>query len=40
VDHSGVVNGQDIIAVIDLLNGAGAFEPWNGSALPDGGACP
>ena len=33
-DRSGVVQPQDLLRLIDLLNGAGAFEPWNGRSLP------
>ncbi len=40
-DRSGDCNSADILTVIDLLNGAGAFDPWNGSPLPvNDGSCP
>jgi len=34
---SGACNPADVLAVIDLLNGAGAFDRWNNRPLP---ACP
>lgn len=38
VDRSGACQPPDILGVIDLLNGAGAFEPWLNESL--GAACP
>ncbi len=37
IDRSGAPNALDILPLIDLLNGAGDFEPWNGQRLE---ACP
>jgi len=37
IDRSGATNAQDILRLIDLLNGAGDFDPWLGQALP---TCP
>ena len=34
VDHSGEHNSQDVLRVVDLLNGAGDFVIWNGVTLP------
>jgi hypothetical protein len=34
IDRSGVANPADILRLIDLLSGAGAFDVWNGAALP------
>jgi hypothetical protein len=34
VDRSSVVAPLDILAVIDLLNGAGEFDSWIGVSLP------
>jgi hypothetical protein len=34
INRSGVVEPSDILRLIDLLNGAGAFEPWLGRELP------
>jgi|GEM_PF-2626930 len=34
IDHSGVTGPSDILRIIDLLNGAGSFEPWLGRTLP------
>jgi hypothetical protein len=33
-DRSGLTNPQDILGVINLLNGASAFDMWNGQQLP------
>lgn len=39
INHSGSVNVSDITALIDLLNGAGAFDPWVQTTIsPD--TCP
>ncbi len=35
VDRSGRCTAQDILRVIDVLNGAEAYEVWNGRSLPD-----
>jgi hypothetical protein len=40
VDHSGLLAPADILAVTDLLNGAGAFDPWDQSLLPAAPSCP
>jgi hypothetical protein len=41
MDHCGQCALADILRLIDLLNGAGAFEPWNGTVLPENpGICP
>ncbi|MCH7925087.1 MAG: hypothetical protein IIC51_06095, partial [Planctomycetes bacterium] len=37
INRSGLVNGQDILRLIDLLNGAGEFGVWIAAGLP---ACP
>ncbi|MCH7704936.1 MAG: hypothetical protein IIB61_07480 [Planctomycetes bacterium] len=34
-DRSGATNANDVLRVIDLLNGAGAFEEWLGASLPN-----
>ena len=34
MNRSDVVNGQDILRLIDLLNGAGEFSPWITQTLP------
>ena len=34
INRSGVTNGQDILRLIDLLNGAGDFDPWIAQGLP------
>lgn len=34
VDQSGGIHPPDLIALIDLLNGAGPLDSWNGTALP------
>jgi len=39
VDRSGVTAPADVLAVIDLFNGTGAFVPWVNSSLPDAGSC-
>jgi len=33
IDHSGYTNSQDILRLIDLLNGAGAYVAWLGGTL-------
>lgn len=40
IDHSGVFTSADLLRLIDLLNGAGAYDPWNGTPLPDSAGCP
>jgi hypothetical protein len=37
MNRSGTCDAADILRLIDLLTGAGAYEPWNEAALP---ACP
>ncbi|MCH8241874.1 MAG: hypothetical protein IH897_04585 [Planctomycetes bacterium] len=39
INRSGVTNGQDILRLIDLLNGADEFAPWIAQTLPDN-PCP
>ncbi len=34
VDRSGVTNANDILRVIDLLNGAGEYDIYLGATLP------
>ena len=34
INRSGLTNGQDILRLIDLLNGAGDFNPWIAQSLP------
>ena len=34
MDRSGVFTPLDILSAVNLLNGAEAYEPWNGTALP------
>lgn len=34
INRSGVTNGQDILRLIDLLNGAGDFTPWITQTIP------
>ncbi|MCH8242804.1 MAG: hypothetical protein IH897_09365 [Planctomycetes bacterium] len=34
INRSGDANGQDILRLIDLLNGAGEFDPWITRSLP------
>ncbi len=38
-DHSGVVAPADLLALIDLLNGAGNFIAWNGLKIPATNSC-
>ncbi|MBU0719645.1 MAG: hypothetical protein KJ749_15480, partial [Planctomycetes bacterium] len=40
MDHSEVVNAQDVLRLIDLLNGAGEFRTWMASSLPVNTGCP
>jgi len=40
VDRSGALTPADILEVIDLLNGAGAYAPWINAELPDPTPCP
>jgi hypothetical protein len=41
IDHSGLPTPADILRVIDLLNGADAFEAWDGRSRPTvDGLCP
>ena len=37
INRSTVTNGQDILRLIDLLNGADQFDPWIAKSLP---GCP
>ena len=39
INRSGLTNGQDILRLIDLLNGADEFAPWIAQTLPDN-PCP
>ena len=34
-DRSGASNATDILRVIDLLNGAGAYDPYLNAVLPE-----
>ncbi len=34
INRSGLAESSDILRLIDLLNGAGAFDVWNGQSLP------
>ncbi len=34
INRSGITNGQDVLRLIDLLNGAGAFNVWIAQSLP------
>jgi hypothetical protein len=38
LDHSGTTTAQDLVRLIDLLNGAGEFTSWLDETVP--GACP
>lgn len=41
IDHSGVATPLDLLALIDVLNGAEMLTPWNGTNRPTlGGICP
>lgn len=40
IDHSGLFAAADLLREIDLLNGAGVFDPWNGTLLPVNLTCP
>jgi hypothetical protein len=40
IDHSGRIAPQDILAVTDLINGAGVFESWSNTARPGSASCP
>jgi hypothetical protein len=41
IDHSGDAAPSDILRLIDLLNGAGSFDPWIDTLLPtNAGLCP
>jgi len=39
IDRSGVTNAQDILRLIDLLNGAGQFDVWLSARLPAPSLC-
>ncbi len=39
INRSGATNAQDILRVIDLLNGAGDFDAWSGKSM-DRNLCP
>ncbi|MCH8150017.1 MAG: hypothetical protein IH987_18900 [Planctomycetes bacterium] len=34
IDHSNLTSGTDILRLIDLLNGAGSYEPWITQTVP------
>lgn len=34
MDRSGVLTAEDLVQLLNVLNGAGAFDPWLGVALP------
>jgi hypothetical protein len=38
-DRSGLLTPNDIITLIDILNGAGPISPWNNTPRPDCSAC-
>lgn len=38
IDHSGGINGQDLVHLINVLNGAGPFDRWYGTR-PSTGPC-
>ncbi len=40
IDHSNLCAPADILAEIDLLNGASGFQPWNGIPKPPVSPCP
>ncbi len=40
LDRSDLCAPADILTLIDLLNGAGEFDPWNGSQRPVNTQCP
>lgn len=40
VDRSGFADLQDAIRIVDLLNGAAAYEAWGGQSKPATEACP
>jgi len=40
IDRGAVTNPSDILRLIDLLNGAGTFDPWLGASLPVLNLCP
>lgn len=40
IDHTGAFNPADLLRTIDLLNGAGVFQVWNGTLRPTNLTCP
>lgn len=41
IDHSGSIHPADILQLIDLMNGAGAYAPWlNATVLTEDAQCP
>jgi len=40
VDRNGFCRPEDVLRLVDLLNGGGSFEPWFGTPLPEDGNCP
>jgi hypothetical protein len=40
IDHGGLPGPTDILRTIDLINGAGAFDPWNNTPQPAPLPCP
>ncbi|MCH7839787.1 MAG: hypothetical protein IID38_06080 [Planctomycetes bacterium] len=40
LDRSGLSTPADLLRAADLLNGAGVFEAWDGTPLPDAIGCP
>jgi len=41
LDRSGVMNPQDLARLLDLMNGANAFDAWNSTSRPNAaGICP
>jgi hypothetical protein len=39
IDHSAVFDSFDVLRLLDLLNGGGDYDVWNGTPKPDGVAC-
>ncbi|MBI3834169.1 MAG: hypothetical protein HY287_07565 [Planctomycetes bacterium] len=40
IDRSGFVTPLDILDLVDLLQGGGAYSPWNGTVRPASPTCP
>lgn len=39
IDHSGSFGPPDVLRTIDLLNGSGVYDVWNGTPLPVNNVC-